>query len=542
MLDSGGMSESEDKPPTLASLRARRGKARPGKRTASTVPSPDLLSQSGLFSALTETTPIHGGKPALDSEVSQKLASSSQKSQRKSAALQTERRIWSVRTLVTDIRQHVETDYTDLWVEGEISNCRPAPSGHIYFTLKDGEAQLPVVLFRRQAGLLRFRPADGLAVLVRGRISVYESRGQLQLIGETIEARGAGALQLAFEQLKARLLAEGLFDVNRKRPLPTFPKCIGIITSPAGAVIRDIVTIVRRRHARLNLLVYPATMQGASSPGSVVAGIRWFNGNPSFVDVIVLARGGGSLEDLAGFNDEALARVIATSELPIVSAIGHETDFTIADFVADLRAATPSAAAELVTAAQHRIEERIATLAARVQRAGRFHLMNARQRYARISAESVLIRLRDAVNRRDQRLDELRLRLESSAHRCLRTSALRLALLTDRLRRKEMSVRIAATHRRLQSVTQRLYRSTVRISNARQSRLGQASARLEALSPLAVLSRGYALVYSADGTLLRSAGETSKGQTIRARLTHGTLEAEVTQTKIDEVNVMETSS
>jgi exodeoxyribonuclease VII large subunit len=542
MLDSGGMSESEDKPPTLASLRARRGKARPGKRTASTVPSGDLLSQSGLFSALAETTPVHGGKPVQDSEGSQKLASSSQKSQRKSAALQAERRIWSVRTLVTDIRQHVETDYTDLWVEGEISNCRPAPSGHIYFTLKDGEAQLPVVLFRRQAGLLRFRPADGLAVLVRGRVSIYESRGQLQLIGETIEARGAGALQLAFEQLKARLLAEGLFDANRKRPLPTFPRCIGIITSPTGAVIRDIVTVVRRRHARLNLLVYPATMQGASSPGSVAAGIRWFNANPSFVDVIVLARGGGSLEDLAGFNDEALARVIAASELPIVSAIGHETDFTIADFVADLRAATPSAAAELVTAAQHRIEERIATLAARVQRAGRFHLMNARQHYARISAESVLIRLRDAVNRRDQRLDELRLRLESSAHRSLRTSALRLALLTDRLRRKEMSVRIAAAHRRLQSVTQRLYRSTVRISNARQSRLGQASARLEALSPLAVLSRGYALVYSSGGTLLRSAGETSKGQTIRARLAHGTLEAEVTQTKIDEVNVMETSS
>jgi exodeoxyribonuclease VII large subunit len=542
MLDSGGMSESEDKPPTLASLRARRGKARPGKRTASTVPSGDLLSQSGLFSALAETTPVHGGKPVQDSEGSQKLASSSQKSQRKSAALQAERRIWSVRTLVTDIRQHVETDYTDLWVEGEISNCRPAPSGHIYFTLKDGEAQLPVVLFRRQAGLLRFRPADGLAVLVRGRVSIYESRGQLQLIGETIEARGAGALQLAFEQLKARLLAEGLFDANRKRPLPTFPRCIGIITSPTGAVIRDIVTVVRRRHARLNLLVYPATMQGASSPGSVAAGIRWFNANPSFVDVIVLARGGGSLEDLAGFNDEALARVIAASELPIVSAIGHETDFTIADFVADLRAATPSAAAELVTAAQHRIEERIATLAARVQRAGRFHLMNARQHYARISAESVLIRLRDAVNRRDQRLDELRLRLESSAHRSLRTSALRLALITDRLRRKEMSVRIAAAHRRLQSVTQRLYRSTVRISNARQSRLGQASARLEALSPLAVLSRGYALVYSSGGTLLRSAGETSKGQTIRARLAHGTLEAEVTQTKIDEVNVMETSS
>jgi exodeoxyribonuclease VII large subunit len=199
-----------------------------------------------------------------------------------------ERRIWSVRALVTDIRQHVETDYTDLWVEGEISNCRPAPSGHIYFTLKDGEAQLPVVLFRRQVSLLRFRPADGLAVLVRGRVSIYESRGQLQLIAETMEPRGAGTLQLAFEQLKARLLAEGLFDAARKRPLPSFPKCIGIVTSPAGAVIRDIVTIVRRRHARLNLLVYPATMQGRPV-GLVVAGIRWFKRETVSVDLIILA-------------------------------------------------------------------------------------------------------------------------------------------------------------------------------------------------------------------------------------------------------------
>jgi exodeoxyribonuclease VII large subunit len=283
-------------------------------------------------------------------------------------------------------------------------------------------------------------------------------------------------------------------------------------------------------------------MQGASSPGSVAAGIRWFNANPSLVDVIVLARGGGSLEDLAGFNDEALARVIAASELPLVSAIGHETDFTIADFVADLRAATPSAAAELITAAQHRIEERIATLAARVQRAGRFHLMHARQRYARLSAESVLTRLRDAVNRRDQRLDELRLRLDGSAHRCHRISAQRLVLFVDRLRRQDMAVRIATTHRRLQSIIQRLHRTTTQISNPRQSRLERASARLEALSPLAVLSRGYALVYAADGSLLRSAADTSVGQTIRARLSHGTLEADVTQTKIDEANASEASN
>jgi exodeoxyribonuclease VII large subunit len=489
--------------------------------------------------------------PALDSqpteaftvrEDSSLLSQESGPKATRSSGVTVERRIWSVRALVTDIRQHVETDYTDLWIEGEISNCRPAPSGHIYFTLKDGEAQLPVVLFRRQAGLLRFRPADGLAVLVRGRVSLYESRGQLQLIAETMEPRGAGSLQLAFEQLKARLLAEGLFDAVRKHPLPSFPKCIGIITSPTGAVIRDIVTIVRRRHARLNLLVFPATMQGLLSPSSVAAGIRWFNANPSLVDLIIVARGGGSLEDLAGFNDEGLARAIAGSELPIVSAIGHETDFTISDFVADLRAATPSAAAELVTAAQHHVEDRIAVLAARVQRAGRFHLLHARQRYARLSPESVLIRLRDAVNRRGQRLDELRLRLDSSTQRPLRIRAQRLAFLIDRLSRQDIAARIATIDRRLQNANQRLQRTTARIINPRQARLNRASAGLEALSPLAVLSRGYALVYAADGKLLRSVAATAPGQMIRARLSHGALEAEVTQTKINEASVTETNN
>jgi len=536
------MSESEDKPPTLASLRARRGKLRAGKRASPPSPGPDSVSQTGLFVDMSEISPVFDSQPAGASTVREGSPFPSQKAQRKPALNSsgtTERRIWSVRALVTDIRQHVETDYADLWVEGEISNCRPAPSGHIYFTLKDGEAQLPVVLFRRQASLLRFRPGDGLAVLVRGRVSIYESRGQLQLIAETMEPRGAGTLQLAFEQLKARLLAEGLFDAARKRPLPSFPKCIGIVTSPTGAVIRDIVTIVRRRHARLNLLLYPATMQGASSPGSVAAGIRWFNANPSLVDLIILARGGGSLEDLAGFNDEGLARAIAASKLPIVSAIGHETDFTISDFVADLRAATPSAAAELVTAAQEHVEDRITILAARVQRAGHFHLMHARQRYARLSAESVLIRVRDAVNRRDQRLDELRLRLDTSMQRPLRIRARQLGFLIDRLRRQDITARIATIHRRLQSADQRLHRTTTQIINPRQMRLNRASAGLGALSPLAVLSRGYALVYAADGKLLRSAAATVVGQTIRARLAHGTLEAEVTQTKIDEANVTE---
>ena len=533
------MSEKHDNLPTLASLRARRGQVRAPKRPMASQSAAETLGQAGFLfdlnddrsdvptEAAKDEPPLEPPAAAISAEPIPQPVSPPVPSRTTSA----ERRIWSVRALVADIRQRVETAYTDLWVEGEISNCRIAPSGHIYFTLKDGESQLPVVLFRRQALLLRFRPADGLSVLVRGRVSIYDTRGQLQLVAETMEPRGAGALQLAFEQLKARLLAEGLFDAARKRPLPGFPKCVGVITSPTGAVIRDIVTVIRRRHARLNLLVYPATMQGANCAASVAAGIRWFNKHEALADVIVIARGGGSMEDLAGFNDESLARVIAASELPVVSAIGHETDFTIADFVADLRAPTPSAAAELVTAAQHRIEERVQSLAARVQRAGRFHLMHARQRYARLSAESVLTRLRDAVSRRDQRIDELRLRLESAAARRLRVPAARLAALSERLRRQDVSLRIARAQRRLQQADARLEQRTSQMLAPRWNRLHRAAARLEALSPLAVLSRGYAIVYAADGTVLRSASDTAAGQTIRARLSQGSLEAQVIDTK-----------
>ena len=537
MLDSGGMPESEDKPPTLASLRTRKGRARVGKRSPSSTQDSDLPEQSRLFSA----------RPAaaspLDPRKAEALTTSKEPSwgfERSQGPEASEgRRIWSVRALVTGIRHDVETNYADLWVEGEISNCRPAPSGHIYFTLKDGDAQLPVVLFRRHASLLRFRPADGLAVLVRGRISIYESRGQLQLIAEIIEPRGAGTLQLAFEQLKSRLLAEGLFDAAHKRPLPAFPESIGVVTSPTGAVIRDILTIVRRRHARLNLLIYPATMQGVSSPSSVATAIRWFNANPGLVDIILLARGGGSPEDLSGFNDEALARTIRASSLPVVSAIGHETDFTIADFVADLRAATPSAAAELITAMQHRIEERVAVLGARVQRAGRSHVMHARQSYIRLSADSVLARLRDAVSRRGQKLDELRLRLDGLMQRRLRTHGQRLTAITHRLGRQDIAARIGLLHRRLQNADRRLMHIGTQASAARRTRLDRALTRLETLSPLAVLSRGYALVYASDGRLLRTAADTARGEVIRAHLAHGTIEATVTQTIADEVDGLE---
>jgi exodeoxyribonuclease VII large subunit len=462
------------------------------------------------------------------------------------AALPTERRIWSIRDLVTGIRRQVEKQYEDIWVEGEISNCRPAPSGHIYFTLKDGEAQLAVVLFRGQAQLLRFRPQDGLAILARGRISVYEPRGQLQLIAETLEPRGAGALQLAFEQLKARLLAEGLFDATRKRPLPTFPRCVGVVTSTGGAVLHDIIKVVRRRHARLNLLVYPATVQGPGCATSVAAGIRWFNQSqpnqsqpnmsqpnqrPEKVDLILIARGGGSIEDLAGFNDESLARAIAASELPVVSAIGHETDFTIADFVADLRAPTPSAAAEIITAAQHRIEERIQALDTRVHRAIRFQLMQLRQRFTALSISQIQNRLQTLIGRRGQRLDDLRHRLESATNRRLRTPANQLAALTARVERQNPAVRLALASRRLERAEQSLSRQATVTLSVRTTRLDHVTGRLHALSPLAVLNRGYALVYAADGTILRDVTNVQAGDPIRARLASGTLDAEVTRTE-----------
>ena len=445
------------------------------------------------------------------------------------------RRIFSVAELVGDVRLHLERGYQNVWLSGEISNCRPAPSGHVYFTLKDGEAQLSVVLFRRQAQLLRFNLRDGMEVLARGRVSLYESRGQLQLIAESLEPRGIGSLQFAFEQLKARLQAEGLFDRSRKRPLPPFPHCIGVVTSTRGAVLHDIIKVIRRRHACLDLLVFPARMQGPECPSTVAAGVRWFNRavaeGAASVDIILIARGGGSLEDLAGFNDEALARTIAASKLPVVSAIGHETDFTIADFVADLRAPTPSAAAEIITATQHRIEERVTGLTDRLHRAIRYRHVVASQRLSRLSAPQILARVRDLMGRRTQRVDDLQRRLESALTRTFQRRADRLATLAARLAQQQPETRLLGLRRRLEIAERSLpLLAASRIAVSR-TRLHQASARLAALYPLAVLDRGYALVYGPDGMLLRDSASVQPGETLRARLARGALSAQVTRTE-----------
>ncbi|HZP07308.1 MAG TPA: exodeoxyribonuclease VII large subunit [Terracidiphilus sp.] len=439
------------------------------------------------------------------------------------------RRIWPVHELVAEVRESIERAYSDVWVEGEISNYRPAPSGHLYFTLKDADAQLPIVLFRRQALLLRFRPEDGLHVLVRGRLSVYEQRGQMQLVAETMEPVGAGSLQLAFEQLKERLKAEGLFDAQRKRPLPAFPRTAGIITSPTGAVIRDFLNIVGRRHSGLNVLLYPVSVQGESAPAEIEGAITALNAS-GLVDLIVVARGGGSLEDLSAFNSERVARAIVASRLPVVSAVGHETDFTIADFAADLRAPTPSAAAELITEAQHRIAEHLATQEHRLERAVRFQLLHARRCFADLSVDRAESRIAALLHRLAQRLDDLVLRQESSLTEQIRERQSQITALAHAVLRHDPRRTIAQKREMLLALRARLERSLERVLQSSAFKLGSLHARLQSLSPLAVLDRGYALVLAADGTLIRSVTRLSPGDSLTTRLSDGAFTSRVENT------------
>ena len=436
------------------------------------------------------------------------------------------RRIWPVRELVERARNLVEREFADVWVEGEISNSRPAASGHLYFTLKDADAQLPVVLFRRQALLLRFRPEDGLHVLVRGRVSVYEQRGQMQLVAETMEPVGAGSLQLAFEQLKEKLKAEGLFDAERKRPLPAFPRTAGIVTSPAGAVIRDFLSIVNRRHSGLNVLLAPAVVQGENAAAEIETAIALLNAS-GMADVIVVARGGGSLEDLAAFNSERVARAIAGSRLPVVSAVGHETDFTIADFVADLRAPTPSAAAELITEAQHNIAEYLAAQILRLERAARFQMLTARQRLAQLPAGRAEARMAALLHRREQLLDDLAERMDAAVCNPLRAEQRHADELTASVLRHDPRQRLARTRERLIALHTRLERALERDMHDVRAALRALAARLNSLSPLAVLDRGYALVLDEEGTLVRSTTQVAPGDRVTTRLHDGAFTSRV---------------
>ena len=448
-----------------------------------------------------------------------------------------ERRVWTVRALVSAVRTLIERQYSDCWVEGEISNLRQPDSGHLYFTLKEESAQIRVVMFRSSAKLLRFRPDNGMHVTVRGRITVYEDRGELQIYAEFMEPVGAGALQLAFEQLKARLEAEGLFEASRKKPIPALPHRIGVITSPQGAALRDILNILERRHHSANVLIYPAQVQGDSAAAEVTAGLRHFNGTHGRtcgVEVIIIARGGGSVEDLAAFNNEALARAVAASEIPVISAIGHETDFTIVDFVADLRAPTPSAAAELVIRSRQEIEAQAEELRQRLERALRYRLLIARQELTEKAQHGAFARMMEGIHRRAQRLDDLSFRAEKAERAIL-----------ERQRRRWEITSAAVQHydarRQLALLRQQLGEKTSDLAAAARLRLMQSrvlldrrTASLEALSPVAILNRGYALVFDEKDRLIKDAGQLRAGDRISARLARGRVRARVSATEAAE--------
>ena len=435
-------------------------------------------------------------------------------------------RTWTVRALVAAVRTHVEREYTDIWVEGEISNFRAHESGHIYFTLKDENAQIRVVMFRSAARLLRFRPENGMQIVARGRVTIYDDRGELQISAEYLEPKGAGALQIAFEQLKAKLEAEGLFDVARKKPIPALPRCIGIVTSPQGAALRDILNILQRRHSSASVLIFPAQVQGEIAALEVTAGVRYFNKARS-VDVIIVARGGGSAEDLAAFNHEGLARAIATSQIPVISAIGHETDFTVIDFVADLRAPTPSAAAELVIRSRQEIEEQMESLRARLAQAVRFHLLSARQNLISVAQHGAFPRMADLIYRREQRLDDLVHRLAQAARQNLEIQWRRFESLSAAARHYDARRVLAAMKKDLEVQTAALLSATRNFLLERRVRLDRIDTALQALSPVAILERGYALVFDASGKLLKDAAKVKAGEEISAKLAKGTVKATV---------------
>jgi exodeoxyribonuclease VII large subunit len=433
-----------------------------------------------------------------------------------------------VRDLVASVRTHIEHEYSDAWVEGEISNFRAPESGHLYFTLKDGDAQIRVVMFRSSARLLRFRPGDGLEVVVRGRVTIYEDRGELQISAEYLEPKGAGSLQLAFEQLKAKLEAEGLFAAERKRPIPPLPARIGIVTSLQGAALRDILNILQRRHHSVNILIFPAQVQGDAAAFEVAAGVRFFN-QSKMVDVIIVARGGGSAEDLAPFNHEGLARAVATSAIPVISAVGHETDFTIIDFVADLRAPTPSAAAELVIRSRQEIEDNTAALHDRLVRAMRYRLLLGRQALTELSQHGAFARMMEVIRQRQQKVDDLVHRMELAERGLLEKSRRRWESVSSAVRHYDVRLMLAGMRNGLDSRTAALaavMRNVLLQHRVRSERLETA---LESLSPLAILDRGYALIFDANGKLLKDADQVKIGEEISARLASGQIHAAVTQ-------------
>jgi exodeoxyribonuclease VII large subunit len=442
--------------------------------------------------------------------------------------LQPERRIYSVSDLTARIRDLLAKNFTDTSVQGEISNCRPAASGHIYFTLKDERAQIRCVFFKNQQRGMKFRPEDGLTVTVRGSISVYEARGEYQIYVESMEPLGRGALQLAFEQLKKRLDEEGLFDLGRKKPLPLLPRRVGLITSPTGAAVRDVVRILTRRFPNVRLTLFPVRVQGEGSAPEIVEALRYFHKNEA-ADVILLVRGGGSMEDLWAFNEEIVARAIAACEIPVISGVGHETDFTIADFVADVRASTPSAAAELVVQTRREFDNHVSDLQADLATSMRYRIMELKGRVHALLGRPGFRRPHDLLRQQRQRADDLTARVAHGLRARLEQSRKRFTAAHLKIASFDFRMKIASLRLRLQNHDNDLRTRVERLLRSKHERWERLTLQLQERGPLKVLERGYAIATDASGNVVRDANQVSVGDAVTIQLHHGRLSSEVKQ-------------
>jgi exodeoxyribonuclease VII large subunit len=437
------------------------------------------------------------------------------------------RDIWSVSRLNAEVRAVLDGSFPLLWIQGEVSNLSRPASGHIYFTLKDEAAQVRCAMFRPKRLLLSFSPANGQQVLLRARVGLYEGRGDYQLLVEHMEPAGEGALRIELDRRKRRLAAEGLFDEARKRRLPSFPRRIGLITSPSGAALHDLLTVLRRRLPLLPVLIYPAQVQGDGAAATLIDALELANRRGD-CDVLILARGGGSLEDLMPFNDEGLARAIRASRIPVVTGVGHEVDVSIADLAADRRGATPSAAAELCTPSVEHLGSRIGALHGRLMAAHRQALMAAAARVERALRHLRLLHPISRLHQLAQGLDHTERRLDMALHRRLQVCERRLRPLASRLDLASPARRIQADARALSSLQQRLMAASGRLLSHPGERLSTLAQRLQALSPLATLARGYAIVTLAPaGQVVTDARQVPGGSRLDIRLARGMITAVV---------------
>ena len=439
-----------------------------------------------------------------------------------------ERKIFTVSELSQEIKNLLEKRFPDVWVTGEVSNFRGATSGHLYFTLKDASAQIRAVCFRNQARYLKFKPQDGISVIARGHLSVYESRGEYQFYVDYLEPAGIGALQLAFEQLKQKLASEGLFDAARKKPLPVLPRAIGVVTSPTGAVIRDILRVLKRRFRNMNVTIYPVKVQGEGAAEEIAEGIAYFSKHP-IVDVLIVARGGGSLEDLWAFNEETVARAIASSQIPVISAVGHETDFTISDFVADLRAPTPSAAAELVVHRKQDFADELRERARRMGQVMRLRLSEAREQFTALRMHHVFQTIRTRLGERAQRVDDCIVELNRVIREKLGGCREALLHVSAGLARYDFRRLLKLKHAELEERAVKLQSEFARLLVERRNRLVQFDALLRERSPLTILNRGYSITRDVQGHIVRDAAQVSIGDDLSLRLARGELGASVTK-------------